>query len=83
MANTSSFATMAGMMAGGSGSAPIPTQTFNASNMIGTPVPVVGDNTARPPYAAAIGAANPKHVAIVAVALLGVGYLLYHLNFEK
>jgi hypothetical protein len=78
-----SYVTMAAMMSGNSATAPIPTQTFNAANFIGTPVPMVGDNAGRPSYAAAVGAPDPKHVVLVAVAFIGIGYLVYHLNFEK
>ncbi len=77
------YATMAGMMSGGNGTAPIPTQTFNAANFIGTPVPQVGDNAGRPSYAASVGAPDPKWVVITAVVFVGIGYLFYHLNFEK
>ena len=77
------YATMAGMMSGGGSTAPIPTQTFNSANFIGTPVPQVGDNAGRPSYASAVGAPDPKVVVFVAVAFIGIGYLVYHLNFEK
>ena len=79
------YTTMASMMGQGrsGATASVPTQTFNAANILGTPVPQVGDNTARPNYAAAIGGTDPKHVVIVAVILIGIGYLAFHLNFEK
>lgn len=73
---------MASMMVSNRSTAPVPTQTFNAANILGTPVPQVGDNTGNPNYAAGTG--NGKiRVVIVAVALIAVGYLFYHLNFEK
>lgn len=73
---------MASMMLSNRQTAPIPTQTFNAANILGTPVPQVGDNTGNPNYAAGTG--NGKiRVILVAVGLIAVGYLVYHLNFEK
>ncbi len=79
------FSSMLSMMTGAPASnAPIPTQTFAAQNILGTPSPQVGDAQARPNYAAKVGASvNPTHVVIVAVVLIGAGYLVYHLNFEK
>lgn len=71
------------MMGSNGGTAPIPTQTFSAANFIGTPVPQVGDNVARPTYASKVGGVNPKHTVLVAVGVFAVGYLLFHLNFEK
>jgi hypothetical protein len=66
-----------------SGTAPVPSQSFGASNILGTAVPQVGDNAARPPYSAGVGGISTKTIVLVVVALIGVGYLLYHLNFEK
>lgn len=78
------YTSVLGMMNGSpSGQAPVPTQTFNASNFLGTVVPTVGDNAARPNYGAGVGSLSSKQIAIVAVILFAVGYLLYHLNFEK
>lgn len=77
------YTTMASMMGGASAQGTVPTQTFNASNIIGTPVPLVGDNKARPHYAGAMGGTSDTHVVLAAVALFAVGYLLFHLNFEK
>jgi hypothetical protein len=73
------------MMQGGKSAAmaPIPTQTFAAQNILGTAVPQVGDNKGRPNYAAAAGGMSTKTVVIVAVGFMAVGYLFYHLNFEK
>lgn len=80
-----SYSSMLSMMTGKpAGSAPIPTQTFAAQNILGTPSPQVGDAQAQPNYAQRVGASvSSTHVVIVAVALIGVGYLVYHLNFEK
>lgn len=65
-------------------SAPVPTQTFSAANILGTAIPQVGDAKGRPNYAAATGGGvDSRHVIIVVVLLIGAGYLLYHLNFEK
>lgn len=74
---------MVSMMGGAAPQATVPTQTFSSANFIGTAVPQVGDNAGRPPYANAVGATNPQHVAIAAVIIIGVGYLIYHFNFEK
>jgi hypothetical protein len=77
--------TMAGMMgqSAKNGTAPVPQQTFSSANILGTPVPQVGDNAARPNYAAAIGGTSSTHIVIVAVAIVAIGYLAFHLNFEK
>jgi len=80
----SKFSSMAAMMGQKSGSTGVPTQGFNASNILGTPVPQVGDNKGRPNYAAAVGnSINNYHVVFIVIALIGIGYLLYHFNFEK
>jgi hypothetical protein len=72
------------MMGGNKGgTAPVPTQSFNAGNILGTAVPAVGDSKARPNYAAGVGGISTKQIVLVVVALIGVGYMLYHLNFEK
>lgn len=65
------------------GTAPVPTQSYNAANILGTAVPQVGDNAARPNYAAGVGGISTKQIVLVVIALIGIGYLLYHLNFEK
>lgn len=73
---------MASMMLSNRQTAPIPTQTFNSANVFGTPVPQVGDNSGNPNYSAGTGAGKIR-VVLVAVGLIAVGYLVYHLNFEK
>ncbi len=81
---TQNYGSVLSMMGGNrGGTAPIPTQSFNAANVLGTAVPVVGDNKARPNYAAGVGGASNKQIVIVVVVLVGLGYLFYHLNFEK
>ncbi len=76
------YTSVLGMMSGNQGgSAPVPTQSFNAANILGTAVPTVGDSQARPAYSA--GGAGAKSTALVVVALIAIGYLVYHLNFEK
>lgn len=60
-----------------------PTQTFNASNILGTAVPQVGNSTPRPDYAKGIGNMGSKQIIMVVLVIFGVGYLLYHFNFEK
>ena len=82
MAN-SPYSSMAAMMGQQSGSAGVPTQGFNANNILGTPSPMVGDNKARTNYASAIGGTNNLHVALIVVGVIGAGYLLFHFNFEK
>lgn len=81
-----SFSSMAAMMVRPDATAPIPTQTYSAANIIGTPVPQVGDNKARPVYSSAVGAAgavNHTQIVLVVVGLFALGYVLYHINFEK
>ncbi len=80
------YPSMASMMGGKASTAPIPTQTFNGSNILGTPVPQVGDATSgNPNYASGVGqnTPTPVQVVVIAVALVGIGYLVYHFNFEK
>lgn len=84
MGSNSNFSSMSAMMISPAQSAPIPTQTFNAANLIGTPVPQVGDNAGRPAYASSVGNnVNPHHVVFVVIALFAIGYVLYHINFEE
>ncbi len=78
-----SYSTMASMMGSQGGTAGVPTQSFNAANFIGTPVPQVGDNAGRPGYAQSVGGTNPVHTVVVVIVVIGIGYLLYHMNFEK
>jgi hypothetical protein len=80
-----SYPTVLSMMSGKgqSSTAPIPTQTFSSSNILGTAVPQVGDNKARPNYSNGVGTTSNIQTAIVAVVLIVVGYVLYHVNFEK
>lgn len=82
MAN-SAYGSMFGMMGANATQGTVPTQTFNSQNILGTPVPQVGDAAARPNYASGIGGASKTQVAVIAVVLVGIGYLAYHLNFEK
>jgi hypothetical protein len=78
------YSSMSSMMGSNPASAPVPTQTFNAANILGTPVPGVGDNKARPNYASRVGqGVTNTHVVLVAVGIFAVGYLAYHFNFEK
>lgn len=78
------YGSVLGMMSNSStGTAPVPTQTYNAANILGTAVPQVGDNKARPNYSAGVGSISSKHVVFVVIALIAVGYLAYHINFEK
>lgn len=78
------YTTIASMRGTASGQGTIPTQTFNATNIIGTPVPTVGDSRGVQSFAGSVGqVVDPKHVVVVAVAVIAGGYLLYHFNFEK
>lgn len=80
------FASAAAMMGRATPTASVPTVNFNAANIIGTPTPVVGNSngTLAGNYAGSVGQNIPKQqIAIIAVALIGIGYLVYHFNFEK
>lgn len=79
------YTSVLSMMRGNSqnGTAPVPSQSYNASNILGTAVPQVGDNKGRPNYASGVGGTSTKQIVLVVIALIGAGYLLYHLNFEK
>jgi hypothetical protein len=78
------YSTMASMMGQKSGQVGIPTQGFAASNIIGTAVPAVGDQKARPNYPGNVGGiAAHWHTIGIAVAVIGIGYVIYHFNFEK
>lgn len=83
MAYNSVLSMMRGAQGGGGGMAPIPTQTYNAENILGTAVPQVGDSKARPDYGQAVSGTGARQVVIVALILILVGYVAYHLNFEK
>lgn len=74
------------MLAGrATGTGPVPTQTFYASNVAGTTVPRVGAaQVAAGTSQAAIGAGvNPMQLALIIVAIIGIGYLMHHLTFEE
>jgi hypothetical protein len=78
------YTSVLSMMRGNpSGAAPVPTISYDASNILGTAVPQVGDNKARPPYGLGVGTTSVKQVIIVVLALISIGYLAYHINFEK
>lgn len=79
-----SYGSVLGMMSGNqNGVAPVPTISYNAANILGTAVPQVGDNKGRPNYAMGVGNTSVKQVIIVVLVLIAVGYLAYHINFEK
>lgn len=80
------FSSMSAMMQASRqpASAPIPTTTFAAQNIIGTPIPQVGDAQARPNYGGVVGQqVNHKHVVLVVIAVIVLGYGAYHYTFEK
>lgn len=82
----SRFQSMASMMGAQTATAQVPTQSFSAANILGTPTPTVGNSngTAIGNYAGSVGQNIPKmQIALIAVGLIGVGYLAYHFNFEK
>ena len=75
---------MRDMMGSTATTAPVPTQAFAASNIIGTPIPQVGDNRSRPNYVGNVGQSlHSWHVIGWAIALIVIGYIVYHFNFEK
>lgn len=77
------FSSMASMRGSNAGTAGVPTQTFNADNILGTPIPAIGDQKANPNYASRVGSGvTNTQVVLVAVALFAVGYLAFHFNFE-
>jgi len=80
MANNSS---MLAMMGQSSSPAPVPTQGFLAANIVGTAVPQVGNQQARPNYAGNVGdAVHQYHVIGIAVGIIAIGFLLHWFNFE-
>jgi len=80
----SNYSMLSMMSTQNSAIAGVPTQTFNGANILGTPVPVVGDQKGNPPYGGAVGnAVSSRHVVFIAVAIIAVGYILFHVNFEK
>jgi len=84
MAGQSAYSMLSMMGATPQGTAGVPTQTFNGSNILGTPIPVVGDSKANPNYSGAVGnAVSSHHVVIIAVAIIAIGYFVFHISFEK
>lgn len=80
------YQSMAAMMGTQQGTAQVPTQSFNAANILGTPLPVVGNSNGSGTngYSGSVGQKVPKQqIALIAVGLVGIGYLVYHFNFEK
>lgn len=67
------------------GTGPVPTQTFYASNIAGTVVPQVGaaQATAGASNAGAFAGVNPIQIGLIVVVIIGLGYLMHHLNFEE
>lgn len=62
-----------------------PQVSYNSSNILGTPIPKVGDQRGNPTYSAVVGQSYPNkiNVVVVSLVLIGGGYLLWHLTFEK
>lgn len=68
-----------------SGTGPVPTQTFFASNIAGTTVPKVGSaqSTTGTSLAGAFAQVQPTHIVIIVLVIIGAGYLLHHITFEE
>ena len=68
-----------------SGTGPIPTQTFYASNIAGTTIPRVGpaQSSQTASNAGGFAGVKPSHLALIVVILIGAGYLIHHLSFEE
>lgn len=79
--------TVKSMLTGGanSGRGPIPTTTFRAQDIAGGPLPKVGSaqSTTGTSLAGQFAQVQPTHIVIIVLVLIGVGYLLHHLNFEE
>ncbi len=67
------------------GTSPYPNQTFYASNIAGTTVPRVGNAQAAgmSSNAGAMAGVTPMQIALIAIILIGGGYLLHHFTFEE
>lgn len=65
----------------GRSTAGVPTQTYSASNFVGTPVPTVGQVGVTPTAQNISG--NRMHVVLIVVGLIALGYALHHWFFEK
>ncbi len=64
---------------------PVPQQAFYGSNIAGTPVPKVGaaQSTQGASNAGQFAGVKPMTLAIIVVAIIGVGYVLHHVTFEE
>lgn len=71
------------MSAFGRATSSVPTQTFSASNFIGTPVPQIGQVGVVPTLGNTAGAGKRNHVAIIVALLVVGGYAAHHYFFEK
>lgn len=67
----------------GRATAQVPTQSFAASNFIGTPVPQLGQVGVTPTLANTGAAGKKMHVAAIIAVLVVVGYIGHHYFFEK
>ena len=76
-------ASMKAMMGQSTSPSPVPTQGFAATNIVGTAVPKVGSQPARPNYVGNVGdAVHQYHVIGIAVFIIVAGFLLHWFNFE-
>lgn len=67
------------------GTGPIPTVTFRGQDIAGGPMPKVGSaqSTTGTSLAGQFATVKPTHIVIIVLVLIGVGYLLHHMNFEE
>ena len=64
---------------------PVPQQAYYGSNIAGTPVPKVGaaQSTRGASNAGQFAGVKPMIIAVIAIAIIGVGYTLHHVTFEE
>lgn len=67
----------------GRSAAPVPTQSYSASNFIGTPVPTLGQVGVTPTMQNTVGGGNKMHIAIIVALLIVGGYAAHHFFFTK
>lgn len=67
----------------GRATAGVPTQSFAASNFIGTPVPQLGSVGPTPNLSNTTGGGKKMHVALIIALLIVAGYVGHHYFFEK
>lgn len=67
------------------GTGPIPTVTFRAQDIAGGPLPKVGSaqSTSGTSLSGQFATVKPTHIVIIVLAIIAIGYLLHHFNFEE